>query len=525
MAKPRRNISPRNPPNLHGFQASSDEEDELEASKSDDSDREDYFGVDSERKPAARRKAAHAITENGAPEKRVVAFGGERKLSKKDQERLRDFRSRSKHGRAMDAFMRGQADEARKQYGHKKVFVGQQSENLVVCVPIFTSDDGYPGCLPFEFLVAQDGFPLGLIIQLVAKHGIGKSALLAEFFRWFDAAGGGGELKECETKFNPHWYRSIMGDESFNRLVVSRCSSVEDWQDKLTFGVRTMKSRLEGTKKEPGPGRTVPIIFGVDSIMGKQSEETQEKILGKRTAKGTRGETGSGHASRGYPIEAQVITRYIRTIPDELDDWPFSIVLVNHLRITTDDMGNQQRQKSGGEQVNFQESFELELRRAPGPKKIECSQFEGFGVEIGCEKNSFGPTHRRIQTRLLWWEVEDPETGDWKQKTVWDWDWSTVHLLWNLIQGDKASPRLKASLKAADFHLECPSISAIENRAWSDTLGMKPKGAAPWHEVGALIRRDAKLMKHLRKALFINRRPIMAGDYLQQVNSLTKKLS
>jgi hypothetical protein len=67
-----------------------------------------------------------------------------------------------------------------------------------------------PG-LAFEYVIAQDCFPLGLVLQLVAAHGIGKSALLAEFGRWFDLAGGGGIVAENETKFNPFWYSQIMG--------------------------------------------------------------------------------------------------------------------------------------------------------------------------------------------------------------------------------------------------------------------------------------------------------------------------
>ena len=35
-------------------------------------------------------------------------------------------------------------------------------------------------------------------------------------------------------------------------------------------------------------------------------------------------------------------------------------------------------------------------------------------------------------------------------------------------------------MKEVDFHLDCPSVSDVENKAWSKNLGMKAKDAAPW---------------------------------------------
>src|SRR5690606_7191944 len=111
----------------------------------------------------------------------------------------------------------------------------------------------------------------------------------------------------------------------------------------------------------------------------------------------------------------------MRSIPQELDNWPFSLVLINHLRRHKNDDGIEVRQKSGGEQVNVQESFELELIKHGGrKKKIECTEWEGYPVRITGEKNSFGPTGRSVVTRLLWWEEED-DKGNWRQRTVWDW--------------------------------------------------------------------------------------------------------
>lgn len=350
-----------------------------------------------------------------------------------------------------------------------------------------------------------------------------NSALLAEFYRWFDLAGGGGVFMENESKFNPQWYQSIMR-EAYDRLQYHKCQSVEDWQRHLTHSIRFLKRDMEGTKKDPGPGKTIPVLFGVDSLMGRQSEATQEQILGVLTEAGLRGTTGDGHASRGFPIEALIITRYLRTIPQELDFWPFTLVLVNHLKIEKGENNTVERIKGGGKIIDFQESFELELTKLGGAKKkISCAYWEGYPVKLSCHKNSFGPGHREIHTRLIWW-YEPDEAGGFIQRTVWDWDWSTVWLLNNILRGDKPDPQLKANLKEIGFHLECPTFGEVENTAWSKDLGMTEKDEPrTWSEIGALIREDKDLLDRIRVALRINRRPLLAGDYLAQKDALAKE--
>lgn len=510
-----------------------DDEDDYEGAEDDDADAED-----DEPPPPRKAKGRTTSAPIGRPPvvtvtpRKVISLDN-RKLTKKDQARLSGWKTANR-GKMLDAFFARQRDEARKKFGHNSVFLGSETSTLVIGIPCPS--------LAFEFVIGQDCFPLGLIMQIVAKHGVGKSGLLAEIGRWFNNAGGGMVLCENETKFNSFWYESILGPDAFNRMEFHRCKSVEDWQRRLTWSIQDMKRGLIGTKEAPGPGRTVPVLFGVDSIMGKMSEENQEKVLGaiaggarrkkpgakkvKADPDGLRGGTGQGYADpRSFPIEAGSITKYMRTIPAEMDEWPFSIVLINHLRMKKDDAGNQERNKTGGEQVNFQESFELELAKLGGHKKqIQAADFEGVPLSLSCEKNSFGPTHRKIQTRLLWWDEPDPATGEPVQKTAWDWDWSTVHLLWNNMQGEKASPRIKAALKAADFHLECPSTGEVANTAWSRTLGMTKDDPLTWTEVGAMIREDGELLDRLRRALRIARRPLMAGDYLAQMEEMAQEM-
>ena len=476
---------------------------------------DDYYGgivdipVVKAAKPKAKAKAKKAPQDRGT-RRRVVAMGKERKgLTKKAKETLLVWRG-AQYGKARDALIAGHLTAARKKFGHTAVLHGSDTNKLIVGIPIPS--------LSFEFVIAQDAFPLGVIYHLVAKHKIGKSGLLAELIRWFYMARGFGTLCENETKFSPSWYESIIGREWFEGMPMHRCDSVEDWQDRMTFdleGKDSYKHLMEGTKDKPGPGRTFPILFGVDSIMGKLSRDSQTAVH------------RDGHAGRGFPVEALQISRYLGTMPQWLDGWPFAVVLVNHLKIDKNqDTGAEERYLSGGRRTMFQESFELEMRKGP---RIECTEFEGHYVDIKCAEQSFGPSGRLIRTRVIWWEEPD-ETGeaDFRQKTIWDWDWATVNLLHAIIKGDEKhgsrNVRMRKHLKDEDFHMDFGSPTALTATAWSKTLGVSEKDPLQWHEMGALIQKSPEVLRLLRRALRINARPLLKGDYLEQMGQLAEEM-
>lgn len=441
-----------------------------------------------------RQKQAEAMEERQAKRKRrkIVRLDN-RKLTKKQKGQLAKWKGKN-HGNAVDTYLRGQIESARKKTGHHSVMAAGEADNMVIGIPC--------PALSYEYLIAQDCQPLGLVTTLVGPTMSHKTSLLCEIYRWFQEAGGFAIHEEAETKHSPDLMPSIMGADP--RVILERCDSVEDWQRKLTYWIKTQKKDLIGTKENPGPGRTIPIAFGVDSIMGKAAEETQEKVL------------EDGHAGRGFPVEALSITKYMRTIPKELDEWPFALFLVNHLKMGQDSSGNAERQMAGGKGVGFQESWEIECKVRN--RSITCTEWDGVVVELRCHKNSFGPTYRSITTRMLWWEEEDMETGDIVQRTVWDWDWATIRLLTTL----KGRPAAK--LKANGFHLAAPKTSMVENLAWSRNLGMKAEDAVDWSTCGRMLRENHEVMEILRQSLGIKRRPLLHGDYLHQVESLREEM-
>lgn len=400
-------------------------------------------------------------------------------------------------------FMRAFIDEKRRETGTADIFLGSETKTLTIGLPCPS--------LAFEFLVANNCLPLSVIIHLVARWGSGKSGMVAELFRWFIDAGGWGVLEEVETKFSPKWFASIIGPDYDDLVNVDKCESMDDWQSKLQTSIRLAKKRLLGTKGSPGLGRAHPFCFAIDSIAGKMSEESQARI------------EKDGSAGRAMPVEANSMARYLKSVSGWIDRWPFTVILVNHLKDKINaERGEATRTWSGGSLIGFQETLELEISKYGPP--ISTAEADGFHMAIRCFKNSLGVTGRTIHVRVLWWEEELPE-GGFIQKTVFDWGWATIKLLHNIKEGKAPGvARLRALMAKHDIHIECPKVSEIENLAWTRNLGMTKNDALPWSELGNLIHADQELMRRLRLALRINELPLLQDDYLEQLSAAAAEL-
>ena len=415
-----------------------------------------------------------------------------RVLTKKQKLSIEDWKGVNK-GRKVDAYFAGTAAVARTKFGSEGTYVGSDTHNMMIGIPI--------PALPFEFLLAQDCYPLGHIMQVNGPPGTNKTSLMAEIIRWFVLNDGGANYLEAETKMSPDLLPSIIG-WGRQSYITDRCDTLEEWQTRMTYYIEDHKKRLTGTKEEPGPGRSMPIVFGVDSLMGKLSNETIEKIK------------EAGFAGRQFPKEALSLTSYFKAVPAWIDQWPFAIVLNNHVKFSKDDNGNKKRNKGGGEQISFQQSYELEMSVVK--QELKCAEWDGRVLQIRNYKNSFGPDQRRIQTRIIWWQEPnpnyDPDDPDeteppTRQVTRWDWDWSTTRMIFDVFKnGGKLAERLKAVL-----HFATPSTAEITGTAYSATLNMKPKDAVSWSDFGQMINGNAKLKDAIRSALGIKRRPWLTG--------------
>lgn len=448
-----------------------------------------------------------------------------RKLTKKQQQ-IVEAKQRNKNKRA--ALMEAVVTTLRRDYNMDNVLLGKETDRLVFGIPIISGHEEdaykYPGCLPFEFLIGQNVFPLSLVYQIVAPPGVGKSGFLAEIMRWFHNYGGAPYLFENESKFNPEFYESILSPEVFRaEMVLHRCDSLEDWMQRLKNTLLAVKRESEGTAENPGIGRTMPVIFGIDSIMGKPSEETMAAIFGEKLQSGLRNDSGLGYSERAYPVEALKLTPYLKGVATELAGWPFVLVLINHLKESMATAGpvrgGSNRQVGGGKQIKFQESWELQLNLE---NAFTSAQYDGNVIRMRCYKNSFAPGDRSATTRMIWWYETDEQTGETIQKTRWDWDWATVKLLNTLLTDTQAHPAIRANLKKIDFDLKVQKTGDVTNTASSKRVGVKEP--ISWQELGREIRRNQELMEELRNALLIKPRAVLVGDLLEQIEQVKKEI-
>lgn len=267
-----------------------------------------------------------------------------------------------------------------------------------------------------EYLMQINVWPLNRVVQAVGEKGSCKSAFTFEVVRWFRQNQGVGFLNENETKYSPQLALSIMGypksadDES---LVVATCDSLESWQIGLSKQVKWIKT----IQKEKG--KLFPVILIVDSIMGSLSQDTIKAI------------EKAGHAERAYAVEALKITQYLKAFPATIVQNPISLLCVNHLKLAPIDQFRSDRNIAGGKHVGFQETFELEFSdRARYTKRAEDSKGRKIlNIGIRCWKNSLGETGKEILVPFWWTFKKNPETGERRQFSTWDWSEATARLI------------------------------------------------------------------------------------------------
>lgn len=413
-------------------------------------------------------------------EKRVISMD-DRRLTNKNKETLRERWSNENASTARNSMMETLLNTARSRFGADRVFGSrQQLSQLAIGIPTPS--------LAFEYLIANDVFPLSSVMMLAGSWGSCKSALSYEFFRWFYELNGIAVHIDTEDKFDSDFACDIMRvGREVTPIISNRANSVEQMQSILTHYLGEVQKTLLGTKDEPGPGKTIPCCFCIDSLAGATSQEIQEKILKE------------GSAGRMHPINALKNSIFLPGIKKQFENWPFTLLVVNHLKEKLDETGTMQQYTLGGQSFNFHESFEI--RNSVWKTKFKNAQFEGIGIRLHCSKNSFGPTGRKIKTRFLWWIEDDPTTGEPKDVFLWDWNWALCTLL-NEMDGIQRNRLIERELM-----IKCKSPAAdVECLANFRAVGMGKDEYLPFQEVGQLIQNNAEVSARIRDALNIKKR-------------------
>jgi RecA/RadA recombinase len=352
--------------------------------------------------------------------------------------------------------------------------------------------------LCLRYLFQSTTFPLSRMIQITGEEGSAKSAFLYEIFRWHMNYGGGAVLAENENKDSPELRNSILqwNPTWMNRMVKVETFSLEDWQDVFTNYIRVASEQQDA---QGGPGRTVPICFAVDSLMATAPRCEIEAVH------------KDGHASRGYAIAANLIARYMRTMPERIKFYPFTLAGTNHLKPGTDARGLPTSAVPGGKAVKFMETYEIEMKKAQNAD-IDLVDYGGLRLRFIARKNSLGPSRKSITAELLWWNAEDAE-GNFKQQTAWDWNTATIDLF---------AAFENAKGKKTIFNRLCDITgiriaSRSQRTAYSEILGIPKSDPQLYRTVAAVLETRSDILDDVYKVLGIHKRfEFQPGrDYLE----------
>ena len=447
--------------------------------------------------PAERKKAAKKATAKKAVKKTTKKAPVKRKPGKGSPiiSDLADARVMA------SSMVRNVINTHQTKNGHPNTLVAGQSASI-----------GIPAPFAFQFVTMNSTLPLGRIIQLVGIEGTNKSSLAFEFVRWFKCAGGYGVLHETEDKYSDRMACSLIGYPATPDdwvLGVVQCESTEDWQSKISTTIEdyVQKLTVKAKKGDPKPpGCVIPVMLLLDSLMGKLSNESQARI-----------ET-QGHGSRKHPDEALIISQWLKALTKRLTKLPMTLTCINHLKPQKAEQGHHiERRKSGGREIGFSESFELQLDKIKAISKEETdgNAFERGGntLRLTCYKNSLGETKRSCMVDIICEHRHVEELGRTRQYSWWDWNKASIDLLMSY----KGARRDKIN-EIVDLH-----DGKNAQMAWSKTLGCnQAKDQITRTELGKRLEENEEVKGELRSLLGIESNQVfrVGVDYTKQLNEL-----
>lgn len=375
---------------------------------------------------------------------------------------------------ALDGMFSAMRDETARVLGRDDISIGTESDALVVGLPL--------PALCLRYLFQCTVFPLSRILQITGEEGSCKSAFQFEMMRWHHVYGGGSVFIENELKDSPTLRHAVL---QYNEQYLARHEhittySLEGWMDALTAAMNIARTYQDSVD---GPGHTVPIMFSVDSLMATAPEESIDKILKE------------GHAMRGFALAANLISTYMKTMPRQIQTYPFTICGTNHLKPGTDYMGRPTASVPGGKSVKFMETYEIEMHRAPSGD-IDKLDYGGIRCKMITRKNSLGPSRKQIMAEFLWWRQD--VRGRMRQCMAWDWDTATVNLLLSFAT---ASGKKTIYNELMDV---CRISAKNKQMAKCPTLGIDDY--VEYRVIGAALERRPDLLSQMYNILGIEER-------------------
>jgi len=342
--------------------------------------------------------------------------------------------------------------------------------------------------LLFEYLIANSVFPLGKVVQLYGEPKVGKSGVSFAFGDLFLRQGGYVIILDTENKLNEDWLSSIVDEQYLDRVIITPCQTVDEWQTKVTDSIKLVRREFKSlATKHGGSGMLFPVLIVVDSISGVAFGKSAETIL-KR-----------GFADREFPAEALSISRYLKVISPEIARLPVTLLLVNHWKPGKDDKGKLIDHRPGGKAPDFHTSFSFLVQAL---KKYRSGATHYNMLKMTCTHNSFGEDKRSVAVRLEW-KFDD----EGQQRTRLNFGRALIEFLLGL-EGSVGT-RVKKLLGLGEVRTGV---------SFATELGIGRKDAVSHGDLAQVIESNGEVLEELRKILSIRKGiEYKAGDDYEQL--------
>lgn len=288
--------------------------------------------------------------------------------------------------------------------------------------------------LMLQRMFGTDVLPLGKIIEVAGPTGSCKSLTSFFLMREFLAQGCHTVLVETENKFNPVLFGSVIGDLAPDAVIVPNQSTHEKWQEAVTNIIKAVEDSVKAARsdikewekskkkdKGPRPPQARPVLLVLDSL-ASVSEASKNAIL------------KDGHASRSFPEEALLNSRFFTALPEQLADLPMTMIYVNH-KMKSMETGNAfsvsdapTNRSKGGDTPAFFASHRLFFNESGAVTSPRQGYYEQ-AARCVVVKNSFNQKGITTKFNVWWRKGVDESTMDETQETGFHFDRALTRFL------------------------------------------------------------------------------------------------
>ncbi len=322
--------------------------------------------------------------------------------------------------------------------------------------------------LAFQYLLAYEGFPLQILTQIVGKKSTFKSTLALEIARWHQP---NGVIIYIDTEGGSNVFAAK--DEN---IITMSVDDIDEWIQNIAELYDYFKTK----------NLQYPACIIIDSIAGVTTKQMACKFEEDKMV------------TANYPVEAKLLSTFFKLKSKILNEFPVSMIGINHLKETINPQGIQEEYSPGGKQLQYNTNLQLRTKKVQSPTLKDYGYYAE--IEIRVDFNRLGPEGRTIIVPIQF--IYDENNKDYQAK--FDWSAATAKLLIE-PKGTRDAIKLKKFYKSVYEILQIKEKSGGPKGIvyYCEELGIGPSDAVSLSEIGQIIENNKKIVDELKKIMMI----------------------